>query len=328
MPLLQTKVSIPSPGFEINHTDALFLIGSCFADSVGLRLDRSKFDTTINPFGVLYNPASIVQDINLLLEKENFGESELNFYNEFWLSFNHHTSFSAASKEECLEGINSAFIRSKQAFRHASYIVITLGTAWAYRSVKTGQIVANCHKMPAREFTREYLSPLKIVDLLSPMLSNIKKANNKVKFIFTVSPIRHWKDGAIENARSKAALLLAIKELENSFADLYYFPVYEIFMDELRDYRYYASDMLHPSDFAVDYIWEIFQRTFFSNQTILLVEEINKIIKSFEHRPLNTSAESFKIFTENLKKRAAQFSEKYSHISFEKEIEKLNKFFV
>lgn len=328
MAQLQTKVIVPTPGFQISHNHSVALFGSCFADTIGNRLNRFKFNSVTNPFGVLYNPASIAQSINSLFEKQLFIDTDLDFYNDLWFSFRHHTLFSSPDKETCLTRVNESFLKAKESINTSSHVVITLGTAWTYRLIKTGEIVANCHKIPSKEFTREYLSPNDIVQLFKPVITRLTEQNKDIKIILTVSPIRHWKDGAIENARSKASLLLSIKELESIFSNIYYFPVYEIFMDELRDYRFYNPDMLHPSEFAIDYIWEIFADNFFSSSTKSAIIDIDKLIKSFEHRPLNTNTESFSKFIEKLKNKTIEFTQKYPTISFEKELGNLSHKFV
>jgi hypothetical protein len=320
MPQLQTTVNILTPGFQIGYNDTILLFGSCFAESIGNRLLRNKFKTEVNPFGVLYNPASITENLNLLFEKKQFTEANLNFYNSLWFSFNHHSNFSSKDKNECLNKINSRLSSSKQSIKSSTCFIFTLGTSWIYRLKGSNNVVANCHKLPDKNFIREFLSPEQTVKLFKPVLEKLVKQNSQVKFVFTVSPIRHWKDGAIENARSKASLIMAIKELENSFSNLYYFPVYEIFMDEMRDYRYYAADMLHPSDFAIDYVWEKFADTFFSTDTKSIIKEVDKLLKSFEHKPLSPESTTYNKFIQDLKTKAEKLSGKYPGISFNDEL--------
>lgn len=315
---LQTKVDIPQPNFSINYSSSISLFGSCFSDNIGNLLKKHKFSSSINPFGVLYNPASISQNIDLLFAKDKFTESDLNHFNDLWFSFYHHSSFSSNSQSECLSGINKTFTNAKNAINNANVVIFTLGTSWIYRYNKNKSIVANCHKIPAKEFSRESLSVEEIVAMLSKNIEQIK-ANSAARFIFTVSPIRHWKDGAIENMRSKATLLLAIKQLQELFEEVYYFPSYEIFMDELRDYRYYASDMLHPSDFAIQYLWEIFKSTFFTSETIQTSNEVLKLVKSYAHRINNTDTDQYLKFKTSLINSTKLIEAKYPSINFEDE---------
>ena len=232
-------------------------------------------------------------------------------------------AFSNTNKTECLATINSQFNIAKEALKNSEIIFITLGTSWTYRLKATKQIVANCHKIPAQEFTREFLDPEETLKLLSDSIKQIVAIKPKAKFIFTISPIRHWKDGAIENTRSKAALTLAVKELQEKYSQVFYFPSYEIFMDELRDYRYYASDMLHPSEFSIDYLWEIVKQTFFSKETLQLSKEIEKLIKSFNHRSFNLNTEHYRKFKTALLKSAEKIENKFPYILFSEEKNRL-----
>lgn len=320
MPQLQTLVSFPSPDFSIGYRNQIVLIGSCFANNIGDRLEKLKFSSITNPFGVIYNPASIAQSIDLLCSGKLFSESEFKFYNGLWFSFYHHTSFSSSDKAKCLENINSALIKASQKIRNADVIFITLGTSWIFRNKESGKVVANCHKIPAKEFVREFLSPDETYNLLSQQFDKLIGFNKNVKLILTISPIRHWKDGATENMRSKASLILAVKELERKYNNnIFYFPVYEIFMDEMRDYRYYASDMLHPSGFAVDYIWERFIKTFVNSQTLEQLSEIERFLNMLEHRPMNTETADYKKFIEKLNNTLPEIQNKYPELDFSAE---------
>ncbi len=319
---LQTKVEIPDPNFSIDYNSSICLFGSCFASNFGKLFSRLKFSSLVNPYGVLYNPASIAQGIKLLFEKERFLPENLNFYNEKWLSFFHHSDFSSPDKETCLKNINDQLIAAKEKLNNANIVFITLGTSWIYRYNKTSQIVANCHKIPSREFNREFLQPADSSRLLVESVKQLKSVNPDIKIVFTISPIRHFKDGAIENMRSKSSLILAISQLQKDFPECYYFPVYEIFMDELRDYRFYTSDMLHPSETAISYIWEIFSNTFFSPETLQQINQVEKLVKSYEHRPTNRKTENFKSFANNLLAKTETIEKQIPNIDFS--IEKKN----
>ena len=318
---LQTTVEIPKPEFSIGYNQRILLFGSCFSENIGQNLSRYKFNANVNPFGILYNPASIAKNINHLFNKEAFTEDDLAFHNEKWFSFNHHGSFSSANKDECLQNINDRFGQAKEDIQHTDIALITLGTSWVYRLKKTNAIVANCHKLPSSEFTRQSLSVAEIKALLLKIVQ--KFSANHTQFIFTVSPIRHWKDGAIENMRSKASLILAIKELQETNSDIYYFPSYEIFMDELRDYRYYASDMLHPSDFAIEYIWDKFKQTFFSKATLDLYKQVDKLVKSFSHRVTSKESQQYIRFKTSLVQKAEALQKENPTIDFSKNIKEM-----
>ena len=308
----QTKVDIPEPGFNIDFKDKMLFLGSCFSDNIGSRLLNLKFPVIHNPFGVLYNPASIVKSLQRLRKVENFTENELNYYNELWYSFYHHTSFSNSNKTDCLTNINEVYQSTCAHLKNSSYLFVNLGTARVYHWLKTGEVVSNCHKIPAKEFKHSLLTVEEIVGILTKEITELLEVNHDLKIIFSVSPIRHWKDGAVENQRSKASLILAISELEKAYSNsVYYFPVYEIFMDELRDYRFYDSDMLHPGAVGIEYVWEKFTTTFFNQETSEFVKESDAILKSLNHRVSNQNTEAFKKFKESLRRKVLNFNEKY-----------------
>ena len=292
----RTEVDIPSYGFKISHTDKIFLTGSCFIENIGNKLDHYLFDICLNPFGIVYNPASIVYQLEIILSGKTYSEKDLHKQNELFFSFDHHGDFSDISAQKSLERINTHLKKARLYLKSADYFFFTFGTAWIYKHNKTGKVVANCHKLPASEFTRERLSPEEITSSFTNIISQIKRINPTAKFIFTVSPVRHWKDGAIENNLSKSILNVAIHEIIKYVKDCYYFPSFEVVYDELRDYRFYARDMIHLSDPAIDFIWEKFSSIFFDNATFTLINRIGKIRKDLEHRPLFPGTESHKKF--------------------------------
>jgi hypothetical protein len=325
MPEFFTKVEIPDPKFSIDYESKILLAGSCFTDNIGNKLNKLKFNVCINPFGVQYNPHSIAKGLNLLLDKDAFYKSDLNYENELWFSFSHYTLFSESNPEHCLEKINSAFLNARKFIRNADILFITLGTAWSYILKETGEVVSNCHKIPAARFDRFFSSPDQSFDVLKNAIDRILPVNPDIKIVFSISPVRHWKDGAIENQRSKSSLILATSRLEKELKNVFYFPTYEIFMDELRDYRFYGSDMIHPSDSAIDYIWERFSSTFFSEETIKISQEIYQLIKSIDHRPVNISSSTYKKFIFSIVESLKILSLKYPKIDFSKETSELLK---
>ena len=261
-----------------------FAIGSCFASEIGERLGQSGIEVTLNPFGTLYNPASISAAVKRLAEAVPFTEDEVIYseplgrYNSFW----HHTAFSRKSPEEFLAGANAALRASSEAFAKADVCLVTLGTAWVFRHIDSGRIVANCNKVPAKEFRRERLSVEETVRLLSEMIG----AHPGKEWIFTVSPIRHLADGAYGNSLSKATLLLATEKLQQTFANVSYFPAFEIMMDELRDYRFYADNMTHPSSQAAEIIFAKFMEYAFTPSAVEAAALARKEWRRKQHRPL------------------------------------------
>jgi hypothetical protein len=310
---LQTEIVIPSL-LSITYNDTLLTIGSCFAENIGMRLEQYGFDTDTNPFGILYNPLSIATALERLLSAKPFDESELFHYNSLWHSFAHHGSFSAVLPADALETINRRFVSAAQRLPSTDCLLITFGTAWVYR--QQGKVVANCHKLPDKKFARSRLSVDDIVALWKPLLQQLREINPAMRFLFTVSPIRHWKDGAHENQLSKAVLLLAIDRLKQE-VDIAYFPAYELMMDELRDYRFYASDMLHPSEQAIDYIWERFVSACFDKEAHEIMREVKQIRLALSHRPLNPESEEYRRFQKQTLLRKTDFLQRYPTIKFD-----------
>lgn len=288
------------------------MMGSCFTDHVGDKLREYLFDVVVNPFGVTYNPMSVKKGISRLLSKKKYIEDDLHFYNELWFSFDHYTKFSATDKVEALHHINTEFHSAKEKLKSAGFLIITFGTAFAYRYKKTGEIVCNCHKIPANQFERSMLSTRSIIREYEELIKQILKVNPELQVIFTLSPVRHLKDGLVENQRSKATLLLAVNELVKLFPEsAHYFPSYEIMMDDLRDYRYYESDMTHPNDQAIEYIWERFKETVISEEACEIITKIDPLIKAKKHRPLHTDTKAYKKFSDQLSFQEAELKNIY-----------------
>ena len=258
-----TEIKIPEFPLKMDYSKSMQFFGSCFSENIGQKLFDLKFDVDLNPFGILYNPISIANSLQLLLEKRLFTESDLFQDQSVWNSFYHHSRFSEVNSEAALEKINSRIAYSREFLLKADFLVITFGTSWVYELKETGKVVTNCHKVPAAQFKRFRLEVSEITEVYRELLTELWKFNPNLKVVFTVSPIRHWKDGAVENQVSKATLLLAIDRLlkgPNS-KNIAYFPSYELMMDELRDYRFYAEDMIHLSPVAIDYIFERFSKS-------------------------------------------------------------------
>lgn len=315
--IIQPAISVKKISYQ---TPVLFL-GSCFTENIGNKMLELKFPTIVNPFGVLYNPVSVRNSLEFLIDKKIFKEKDLHFFNEQWLSFYHDTEFSDFDKNKCMEKINLSIEKATSQLRNAKYLLITFGTAWVYRYLKTENVVSNCHKIPSKEFERYKLCVEDIYVEWANLINRLNELNPEIKIIFTVSPVRHWKDGAIQNQLSKSTLILAIHQLKKLFENVEYFPAYEIMMDDLRDYRFYADDMLHPSKVAVDYIWEQFSETYFDKETKLAIKEINKILQAKNHRPVNPESESHKKFKKSQLEYIKKLSSKYKFIDFSDELD-------
>lgn len=314
----RTKVELPIGQCTIDHSSRLMLWGSCFAESIGKYLCDNKFTCDTNPFGVLYNPLSISKAINLLTDKDTY--SDLRFGNGKWYSLMHHSTFSSAEKEECLARINKRFKAGKENLRNANWLILTWGTAWVYEWKETGEIVGNCHKLPDKLFQRRLLDVTEIVENYRQLFSKVRQQNPQIHVLFTVSPIRHAKDGFHGNQVSKSILLLAIEKLCTEYSFCHYFPSYEIMIDELRDYRFYADDMLHPSDLAVSYIWECFCQCCFGKETLSLMKEWNEIKKGLEHKPFHPESETYRRFLSQILLKIESVKEKFPYLDVQNEI--------
>lgn len=306
MHMFQTKINIPISEIEISYEDSIMTLGSCFAENIGNKLNDVYFETDINPFGVLYNPVSIKNSLELLLKNKSFSPEDIFEYKSLWQSFAHSSRFAGISEVECLNNINSKLITSSNFIEKTNVLLITFGTARVFVEKKSGRVVSNCHKLPASDFERRILSVTEIVNDYTDLIVRLHAFCPTLKIIFSVSPIRHWKDGAHENNISKSILLMAIEELQKQYEHVHYFPAYEILLDELRDYRFYASDMLHPSEVAVDYIWSRFSETYFSDQTLQLKKRLEQLVADRAHRPFQPESLEYKKFLEHTEKRKAE----------------------
>ena len=305
------NIDIP---LSITHKHKLFLIGSCFSDNISSKLNYFKFDTLSNPFGVLYNPLSINKIINNSIENRYPHNSSFVKRDDLWHNFDYHSDMSGEYLDEVSRRIKIISDATKDYLSSCDYLFITYGTAIVHKRNDTGETVANNHKFPADFFTKTRLNIEDITESTEDTINKIKEINPKAKIVFTISPVRHIRDGLVENQRSKAILQLAVEKLiDNKIT--FYFPSYELLLDDLRDYRYYAKDLVHPSESAIEYIWEKFSDTFFDNSTIQLNTEIEKINKSIDHRPFNENSNSYKDFIKKLDQRINQFHKDNPDIS-------------
>lgn len=316
----RTEVELPEKVAEIRHSDQIILFGSCFAENIGGLLKENKFRCDMNPFGILYNPLSIVQALRELLEGKSYVESDLFFSKGRWNSWMHHSIYSAESSEEVLSRINNRLVDAKARLLTADWLIVTWGTAYVY-FLEGEKVVANCHKQPERLFKRRKLSVDEIVGDWKNMIDDIRKVNSHLKVLFTVSPIRHAKDGMHGNQLSKATLLLAVHELCANCSDCYYFPSYEIVLDELRDYRFYDDDMVHPSRMAINYLWECFIRCYFCDETLDFMKAWAEVRKGLSHKPFNPESEAYRSFLSQIVLKIYGWKEKLPYIDVQNEIE-------
>lgn len=323
----RTKVDVQPFPFSLGYNTPMFFCGSCFTENIGSMMHERKLPIVINPFGVVYNPISVKMVIERILSSKPFDELELNFRNDLWYSYLHHTSFSSPDKKKCLELINAEQAKAFDFIKKVQCLLVTFGTARVYYLKQSGEPVANCHKIPAKEFESRLLNVDEIVKEWSALINKLLKSNPDLKIIFTISPVRHWKDGAVDNQQSKSILNVAVHELINVYPkNAFYFPAYEILMDDLRDYRYYADDMLHPSRVAIDYIWEKFKGAIIDVNSQKLVTDIEKVITAVKHRPFNPKNKEYKAFVNNTLKQIERIKSFESSLDFDIEEAYLNQF--
>ncbi len=313
--MFTTAVDVPTSAFRLTYHTPVLTVGSCFAHHIGLHLQNHLFDVDVNPFGVLYNPLSVKTALLTLLGKEEFTRDDLFEHQSLWHSFAHSSLFSDTTPDGCLQRINSRLRAGRERLPDTRIIFITLGTASVYTHLPEGKVVANCHKLPADTFARRRLKVEEIVSEYRLLLHTMKQQLPEVQIIFTVSPIRHWKDGAHENNLSKATLLIAVDKLQEEFDNVEYFPAYELLLDELRDYRYYASDMIHPSQTAIHYIWERFIKSHCPPDTLRQMEEIRRLMTDLSHRPLHPDSAAYRQFAAHTVARKRELEEKYPFLS-------------
>ncbi len=318
----RTRVELPADLPPVTHAERILLMGSCFAGNMGMLLAESKFRVDVNPFGILYNPFSVSAALLEIWKGKVYRENDLFAYGGYWHSPMHHGSFSAPEAEEAVRNINRRLQRAGEEVHRLDWLMLTFGTAYVYEQKETGRVVANCHKLPENNFNRRLLTVDEITDEYASLLADMTARNPNLKVLFTVSPIRHIRDGMHANQLSKATLLLAIDRLRRLFPErVFYFPSYEILLDELRDYRFYADDMLHPSLPAVRYLWECFSETFFTPETKGIIAETEDIRKGLEHKPFHPESEAYQRFLGQIVLKIDQLNRKYPYLDFQKERE-------
>ena len=312
---LLTEIPLSKANNPIDYSSQLLLLGSCFSENIGAKLSYYKFQGIQNPFGILFHPLAIERIIEKSVNQEFFTEEDVFNENEQWHSFDAHSSLSNPSKAQIIEDLNNAISRTSTQVNTASHIIITLGTAWVYRKTSSNKVVANCHKVPQSNFTKELLSVEEVVKSLKQVITFVQSVNPTVQFIFTVSPVRHLKDGFLENHRSKAHLIAAIHQVLNEDR-VSYFPSYELMMDELRDYRFYAKDMIHPNETAIEYIWEKFVEVWLASNTSSTMKKVEKVQKGMLHKPFNENSDQHQKFLVKLNVLKSEIQTEFPHLQF------------
>lgn len=281
---------------KISYPDKILFVGSCFTEEIGKMMKESKFDVLQNPNGILYDPLSIASALDSYIENKKYNENDLFLLNELWHSWQHHSIFSGMNKENVLENINHSQSEAHQFLKNASWVIITLGTSYNYQLKESLQPVANCHKAPQDFFEKKLLSIEEITSRLSNVISNLQSYNSSLKIIFTVSPVRHIRDGVIENNRSKARLIEAVHSVKENYQNVFYFPAYELIIDVLRDYRFYKNDLVHPTETATAFVFEKFCDAFLNDDSLKLLKEIKSVVAAMNHKPFQTESTAHRKF--------------------------------
>lgn len=315
----RTEVGFDSD-FSIGYSDRLMMLGSCFTENIGQKFTDSMLNVVVNPFGILFNPESIADAVERAIDGIHVTDADVFEHNGLWSSFGFHGSFSSASKSEAISRMNAGIDKAHEWIGKTSKLILTFGTAFVYRLSGNGKIVANCHKLPSDRFTREMLGVQSIVDRYALLIDRLSGINPNMQIILTVSPIRHLRDGAHQNQLSKSTLLLATNALVEKYGNVHYFPSYEIVLDDLRDYRFYDTDMVHPSGMAIDYIWQKLCSKCFSAGDLATMDDIRKLQSALNHRPINPDTDEFRNFASRQLDFAKQLAQKHSDIDFSKAI--------
>lgn len=322
----RTELDIKKLEPSITHKNKLMLVGSCFTENIGEKLRKHKFEIFENPNGILFNPVSASEVIINVIENKVYTEKDLFEWNEGFHSWQHHSRFSGTSIDDALQKINATTEAAHQFLKKADYILITLGSAWVYTltekaiNATKGTVAANNHKAPNDWFEKRLLRVDQAILVLATMLDKLGAFNPNIKIIFTISPVRHLREGHINNNRSKAVLIQAVHDLLEKLPKLNYFPAYELVIDDLRDYRFYAEDLVHPNYYATQYVWEKFVDACMNEDTKKLMEEIAEIQTAFQHKPFNPSSNQHLNFLKNYFTKTKQLQDQYSFIDFNAEL--------
>ena len=312
----EIPINTVSKGNLITYESQIAMLGSCFTENIGDRFKFYKFRTSVNPFGIMFNPKAIESFVKRAVLSQFVSEDDLIYHNERYHCFDAHSDFSHSSKEYTVQQLNLNLTNFKHQLPIFTHVILTLGTAWCYKNKKTNSFVANCHKVPQSEFDKVLLSTNEIKSSLKQIVSLLKSVNPNLKVIFTVSPVRHLKDGFINNTISKSHIISSIHEICQEYRELNYFPSFEIMMDELRDYRFYKQDMIHPNAIAIDYIWDKFKSYWVSDEAQELMNTIAQIQKGLAHKPFNPDSQAHRKFKETIDHKIDGVKKRYNFIEF------------
>ena len=313
---LTTPIKRSRQNPPINYSSKVLLLGSCFAQNMGAKLEYYKFQQCTNPFGILFHPVAIEKLITRAVNQTWFTSKDVFLQNEQWHCFLAHSKLSNTSEEDLISALNSALEKLRFSLLEASHVVFTFGSAWVYKHLEKDTIVANCHKVPQKEFVKQLLSPDDVSDVLLGIETKLRTINPTCSIINTVSPVRHIKDGLLANSRSKAHLIAGVQEIVSPEKLNYYFPSYEIMMDELRDYRYYKEDLIHPNQTAIHLIWEKFLSSWVASETFEIQKKIAVIQNGLLHIPFNENSKAHIHFKKDLETKISEIKEQLPWATF------------
>jgi len=328
MSTLKFKLTLASKRSEnqISYRDGLFLIGSCFSENIGAKLNTHLFKVFENPHGILFNPISVANSLSDCIENKQYTEADLFLLNEVWNSWHHHSRFSGITTKDALEKINNSITNANAFLKTADHIVITLGSAWVYKlnnqsTHLVGQVVANNHKAPATWFDKKLMKPDELVLLLKQMVQALFQFNPHLQIIFTISPVRHLREGLVENNRSKAVLIQAVHEIVETSKQIAYFPSYEYVIDDLRDYRFYAEDLVHPNYAASNYVWEKWVETYMNEETQGIMKQVAELQLAMQHKPFFAGSSQHKEFLQNCIAKSEQLLSLYPYLPLDEQVQ-------
>ncbi|MGX5820656.1 GSCFA domain-containing protein [Chitinophaga lutea] len=324
---MKLRLTFPVPPLEpsMRYTDKILLMGSCFAADIGEKMQDHKLDVLLNPNGILFNPLSITRALQDYLDGTPVSQDQLFRHDGVWHSWQHHSSFSSPDPSEALEKINGARLSAGRRLEEADWLVITLGSAFVHVLKETNEIVANNHKVPAAAFYKRLLTAEEVITALDNAMHRLFFRNRKVRILFTVSPVRYTRDGVAENNLSKAILLQAVHHLVNKFDRLHYFPAYELVIDDLRDYRFYKEDLVHPNELAIQYVWEHFTAAALNEEGQALLKEVGEIVRASRHRPLHPGSEELQRFKDTYAEKALALQRAHPFLDMAKEMAYFNR---
>ena len=316
---------------SIQHQHQLMLVGSCFTENIGEKLRKHKFRVLENPNGIVFNPVSVAETVINIIQNKQYTHDDLFTLNDGWHSWQHHSRFSGITPAETIQKINDSTKTAHVYLKNADYLLITLGSAWVYTftekavNAKLGTVAANNHKAPANWFSKHLMNAGQVMAVLGTMLDQLGGFNPHIKVIFTISPVRHLREGMINNNRSKAVLIQAVHDLIGTLPKLHYFPAYELVIDDLRDYRFYAEDLVHPNYAATNYVWDKFVEACMNEETRQLMKRIAEINLAYQHRPFNPSSEQHKKFLQSFHQKTKHLQEQHNYLDFAAELEFFSK---